>query len=55
MHSNKILLVTSEFPPQPGGLGNHSYNLANQLAKQKYAVTLITDVRSSNGEAEKEV
>ena len=53
MHSNKILLVTSEFPPQPGGLGNHSYNLANQLAKQKYAVTLITDVRSSNGEAEK--
>ena len=22
----KITIITSEFPPEPGGIGNHAYN-----------------------------
>lgn len=40
-----ILIVTSEFPPQPGGIGNHAYNLALHLVKNDYAVTVIADQR----------
>ncbi len=29
--SEKILLLSSEFPPGPGGIGNHAYNLAKHL------------------------
>lgn len=29
--SEKILLITTEFPPGPGGIGNHAYNLAKYL------------------------
>ncbi|WP_246126014.1 glycosyltransferase family 4 protein [Bizionia myxarmorum] len=45
MHKKKILIVTSEFPPQPGGIGNHAYYLALYLAKNGYAVTVIADQR----------
>lgn len=34
----KILLVTSEFPPGPGGIGNHAYNLSLQLQKHGHTV-----------------
>ncbi len=51
-HSKKILIVTSEFPPQPGGIGNHAFNLASQLRKYEYDVTVLTDVRSKNGKEE---
>lgn len=27
----KILIISSEFPPGPGGIGNHAYNLAKYL------------------------
>lgn len=40
-----ILIVTSEFPPQPGGIGNHAYYLALHLSKNGYAVTVIADQR----------
>ena len=53
MNLNKVLLITSEFPPQPGGLGNHAYNLANQLSKQKYDVTVLADLRSEIGKEER--
>jgi phosphatidylinositol alpha-1,6-mannosyltransferase len=49
---NNILIVTSEFPPQPGGIGNHAYNLALYLSKQHYDVEVIADQRSQNGEEE---
>ena len=52
--SKKILIVTSEFPPQPGGIGNHAYNLANQLQKNGYKVGLLTDVRSIDGVEEQQ-
>ncbi|WP_299123519.1 glycosyltransferase family 4 protein [uncultured Winogradskyella sp.] len=48
----RILIVSSEFPPQPGGIGNHAYNLALYLSKQKYIVTVIADQRSEDGEEE---
>lgn len=51
---NQILIVTSEFPPQPGGIGNHAYNLALQLSKHGYSVMVIADNRSVNGIEEHE-
>lgn len=49
----KILILTSEFPPQPGGIGNHVYNLAKGLQANGFQVKLVCDTRSPNGEAEK--
>ena len=49
MSSKKILIVSSEFPPQPGGIGNHAYNLAQQLQLNDFSVTVLTDVRSKDG------
>ncbi|HAI19011.1 MAG TPA: hypothetical protein DCM10_13880 [Xanthomarina gelatinilytica] len=37
-----ILIVTSEFPPQPGGIGTHAYYLALHLVKNGYGVTVIS-------------
>ncbi|WP_178988990.1 glycosyltransferase family 4 protein [Winogradskyella schleiferi] len=47
--SLKILIVTSEFPPQPGGIGNHAYNLALHLSQQGHRVKVIADQRSRSG------
>ncbi|MCK8479552.1 glycosyltransferase family 4 protein [Psychroserpens algicola] len=47
-----IVIVTSEFPPQPGGIGNHAYNLAVHLQQQDCDVTVIADQRSDDGKAE---
>ena len=49
----KILILTSEFPPQPGGIGNHAYNLAKGLQDNGFEIQLVCDARSANGEAEK--
>ena len=53
-HTKKILLVTSEFPPQPGGIGNHAYNLASQLQQNGFEVAVMADTRSKNGLVEKQ-
>lgn len=37
--------MTSEFPPQPGGIGNHAYNLALYLCKNQCQVSVIADQR----------
>ena len=47
-----ILIVTSEFPPQPGGIGNHAYYLALYLAKNGYSVSVIADQRDIANETE---
>ncbi len=52
MSSNRITLITSEFPPQPGGIGNHAFNLAQGLADHGFAVTVLADRRSRTGEEE---
>lgn len=54
MNSNKILFITSEFPPQPGGIGNHAFNLASSLQKEGQDITVLTDVRSTNGKNEQD-
>lgn len=51
--SRNILFLTSEFPPQPGGIGNHAYNLARELQKNGFNLTVLCDRRSINGEGEK--
>lgn len=52
MKNQNILIVTSEFPPQPGGIGTHAYNLALHLNASGYKVTLISDQRSYSGAEE---
>lgn len=44
MSLTKILLITSEFPPNVGGIGNHAYNVATYLQKSGYQVTVIGDL-----------
>lgn len=48
-NSKKIVIVSSEFPPQPGGIGNHAYNLAKELVSSGYSVYVIADERSEKG------
>ncbi len=54
MNKKKILFLTTEFPPQPGGIGNHAFNLALALQEKGKELTVLTDIRSKNGEVEKE-
>lgn len=43
MNSNKqVVLLVSEFPPSPGGIGNHAYNLALYLS-WKFRVKVLTE------------
>jgi phosphatidyl-myo-inositol dimannoside synthase len=42
---NNILIVTSEFPPEPGGIGNHALNLAKYLHKNNFKVSVVADQR----------
>ena len=53
MSLNNITIFTAEFPPQPGGIGNHAYNLAKGLKKEGYNVKVLCDTRSKDGEEEK--
>lgn len=43
-----MLLLTSEFPPLPGGIGNHAVNLALALHKEGKDVTVMAEHRSQN-------
>jgi phosphatidylinositol alpha-1,6-mannosyltransferase len=40
--NDKIILLVSEFPPSPGGIGNHAFNLALYLSKNA-EVTVVTE------------
>jgi len=40
-----ILLLTSEFPPLPGGIGNHAYFLSKYLQASGYQMTVLTNNR----------
>ncbi len=39
---NKILVISSEFPPGPGGIGSHAFNLSNELNKRGHEVIINT-------------
>ena len=45
MSKTKVAIITSEFPPEPGGIGNHAYNLAINLVRKKYIISVLTDQR----------
>ncbi|MBL7843320.1 MAG: glycosyltransferase family 4 protein [Cyclobacteriaceae bacterium] len=42
----RILFLSSEFPPGPGGIGAHAHNLAHQLIVHNYQVVVYTAARS---------
>lgn len=41
VRGDKIILITSEFPPQPGGIGNHASNLALALTQAGFFITVL--------------
>ena len=41
MNNRKVLIVTSEFPPGPGGIGSHAYSLSSYLHKNDILVTVL--------------
>ncbi|MCW3110504.1 MAG: glycosyltransferase [Segetibacter sp.] len=41
---NTILIISSEFPPNVGGIGNHAYNLAKALAAEGFEVSVVADI-----------
>ncbi len=45
---DSILIVTTEFPPLPGGIGNHAYNLAKEFSKNHKKVIVITEERANS-------
>jgi phosphatidylinositol alpha-1,6-mannosyltransferase len=47
MNRNSILFCCTEFPPLPGGIGNHAFGLSKELAKSNN-LTIITELRGSN-------
>lgn len=52
--AHHIVILSSEFPPQPGGIGNHANNLALSFVNQGYKVNVISDQRSKSGTEESE-
>jgi phosphatidylinositol alpha-1,6-mannosyltransferase len=45
---NKILLVSSEFPPGPGGIGHHAFSLSKQLVKMQFKLEVLSNADYSN-------
>ncbi|HWB28400.1 MAG TPA: glycosyltransferase family 4 protein [Chitinophagaceae bacterium] len=43
-----ILIISSEFPPDPGGIGNHSFNLALFFAGEDFEVTVVADINNTS-------
>ena len=39
-----ILIISSEFPPNVGGIGNHAYNLARALANKGFDISVVADI-----------
>lgn len=48
MNSKLIAIISSEFPPGPGGIGKHAYDLSQALAWKGYQVTVFTSQDYSN-------
>ena len=38
----KLLLISSEYPPGPGGIGHHAYSLTMALSRQGHEVVVLT-------------
>jgi phosphatidylinositol alpha-1,6-mannosyltransferase len=50
----KLLLVSSEFPPGPGGIGNHAFHIASELNLLGWAVRVHTSQDYADPEAVRE-
>lgn len=48
MVEKNILIISSEFPPQPGGIGKHCFHLASALSDVGYHITVLTDQRDKS-------
>ena len=48
--NNKILLISSEYPPGPGGIGNHAYSLTKALAEKGFELFVITNADYAESE-----
>jgi glycosyltransferase involved in cell wall biosynthesis len=46
MIPKRLLLVTSEFPPLPGGIGKHAFDLATSLVEMGHLVCVLTNARA---------
>ena len=47
---NKLFIISSEFPPHPGGIGNHAFNLSKNLSDNGTNVCVITKHQLSHDE-----
>lgn len=47
----KVVIISSEFPPLPGGIGNHAFFLSKYLNKNEYQVSVISDYRSADDDS----
>lgn len=47
----KYLLISSEFPPLPGGIGNHAYHLAKYLHEANKEISVLTNIRDIKEDA----
>lgn len=50
---NRLLIISSEFPPQPGGIGHQALNLANTLHQAGKSIQILTNSREKNGATER--
>ena len=41
-NNDYILIISSEFPPGPGGIGTHAFSIANAFQKKGYNVIVNT-------------
>lgn len=51
--NKNILVLTTEFPPGPGGIGNHGFNLSRFLSKAGFRMTVITTSDYTDEESER--
>jgi glycosyltransferase involved in cell wall biosynthesis len=44
LQNGRLLIISSEFPPNVGGIGNHAYNLAKALSEEGFSVEVVADI-----------
>jgi phosphatidyl-myo-inositol dimannoside synthase len=48
-----VIFVSSEFPPGPGGIGDHAVNLVEQLGRSGFEVSVLTEWRKEFSQEER--
>lgn len=44
VQGGRLLIISSEFPPNVGGIGNHAYNLSKALVAEGFEVSVVADI-----------